>query len=167
MERVAYTIENELSWISENIYGPKKLEYVQIYEKFLHYNKQLKEHFLQNVIVTLSRHQLEQSYCYRMLAASDNKRLHNACAELKILVAVVGYHSSFVLQCYDLDVNNSLRMAEILPIYERHSPSINNYVNHLENLQRTLGYKLNVIWPNDLNNIHTVDVFLKCCTRNC
>lgn len=180
----AYTIGDEIDWISQNIFGtegPKHLEFTRIYDRVLRYNnKTLKAQFLQNVLVTMSRHQLEHSHCYQMLsmaanatssmpandAAADNELRHfgSACSEYKILVAVVGFHSDFVSQCYALKQDNNIkRMAEILPVYERHSPSINGYANHLTKLQQTLGFKLNVIWPKDLNNAHAVDVFLKAC----
>lgn len=161
MSSAAYTIEDELKWIAANIFGKtKKLNYVRIYEKTFKYSKPLKEQFLQNVIVTMSRHQLQNSYCYQMLAA-DETHFVNACTEHKILVAVVGVHSTFVEQCYEMKKDDILSLAQILPVYERNSPAINYYANHLENVQRAIGYKLNVIWPKDLNNIHQVDVFLK------
>lgn len=198
----AYTIGNEIEWISQNIFGrdnsSKRFDFVRLYEKLFRYNRTLKDQFLQNVLVTMSRHQLENSYCYRMLSmattsaanaaaaatandgiddifnsnnnniTTNNQLRHfsSACNEYKILVAVVGFHSNFVSQCYELKTDNIMRMAEILPVYERHSPAIVGYVNHLTNLQQTLGFKLNVIWPQDLNSVHAVDVFLKACKRS-
>lgn len=161
---VTYTIEDELNWIAANIFGKKnKINYVHIYEKILKYNnKPVKEKFLQNVIVTMSRHQLENSYCYHMLA-SEETHFVSALAQNSILVAVVGAHSAFVEQCYQLKKDDMLSLAQILPVYERYSPAINYYANHMENLQRSIGFKLNIIWPRDLNSIHKVDVFLKSC----
>lgn len=172
-----YTIGNELAWIKENIFEQhNKFEGEMLYKK-LPYNMTMSNSFLANIVVTLSLEQLQNSLVYDVItnqetqpskhgtvatgAVTSNNLFNSFIQKKKILIAYVGHHANFVWECQDKNSASTNMMKDILPVYEKYTMVAIFYKNHINELEQTLGYKLNVLWPEDLENRALIDLFIR------
>lgn len=157
----SYTIGRELIWLEENVFHTKSNEFHYIYGKvFKGLHSPNMSSFLGSIIVTLSSVQLQNSLCYRNIVSDvtgvQTNKFANFCNSHKIMLAVVGAHAPFVHQCPNLD-----ELAPMIKVIESYTAVADFYKYHLTTLEKSFGFNFNVIWPDQLNNEHAIDLFLR------
>lgn len=166
-----FTFNRELQWLKDNIFLNRPAEYDFIYSKTLRgLHTQNSQAFLTNIIVTMSTIQLTSSKCYEVIASNstignlDNttNKFINFCNSQKVLVAVIGPHAS-LLQSFAATQDDDGNLFSMINLYEKFSPRINFYRNHIKETEDASGYNFNIIWPNQLDNDADIDTFIKKC----
>lgn len=162
---LSYSIGSELTWIKENIYDGKHNEFDLIYLTKFRGIHSSPNAYLSSILVALSTEQIFNSMCFRNMVAQDKNannfsvKFKNFCSYNKLLVAVIGLDAPFVSACQ----SNQAEFAQIVAVYERYAQTAEFYRDHIQSVESMVGYKLNVIWPDQLDEYSTVDTFLKKC----
>lgn len=158
------TIANELNWIKDNIFTSKDNEYDYIYSRiFKGLHTPNLSSFISSIVVAFTSKQLQESLCYRNIVSevanvqNFSSKFTNFCNTHKVMLAIVGPHAPFV----HLPTNDNDMFKSLIDVYENYTLAANCYKLHIGELEKLSGYKINIIWPNELNNEHAVDIFLR------